>query len=164
MEFQSRLDIFEPGDLTALVCIDVPEVQRIVVDQLTALNYKIHTGLFLEDILLKLRAHAYDVVVISEHFNGERHHARTRSSPRRSMRLPRSAASNSSSRSAPSLVTNDEMQAFQYSVDLVVGIADVVNLRPVLRRGVARMQEFYAPFREALKAEGCRLGIVRQRA
>src|ERR1041384_208517 len=69
MEFQSRLDLFEPGDLTAIVCVDVPEVQRIVVDQLTSLSYKIHTGLFLEDILLKRRAHAYDVVVISEHFN-----------------------------------------------------------------------------------------------
>ena len=69
MEFQSRLDLFEPGDTTALVCVDVPEVQRIVVDQLTALNYKIHTGLFLEDILLKMRAHAYDVIIISEHFN-----------------------------------------------------------------------------------------------
>src|SRR5579871_3889273 len=69
VEFQSRLDLFEPGDQTALICVDVPEVQRIVVDQLTSLNYKIHTGLFLEDILLKMRAHVYDVVVISEHFN-----------------------------------------------------------------------------------------------
>ena len=51
-------------------------------------------------------------------------------------------------------MTNDELQAFQHSVDLVVNIADVVNLRPVLRRGVLRMNEFYAPFREALVAEG----------
>jgi hypothetical protein len=46
------------------------------------------------------------------------------------------------------------MQALQYSVDLVVGLSDVVNLRPVLRRGVVRMGEFYAPFREAMKVEG----------
>ena len=153
MDFQSRLDLFEPGDLTAIVCVDVPEVQRIVVDQLTALNYKIHTGLFLEDILLKLRAHIYDVVVISEHFNA----SDLASNPV----VAAAIAAPSESRRRQFLVavgssftTNDELQAFQYSVDLVVNLADVVNLRPVLRRGVARQAEFYAPFREALTAEG----------
>jgi hypothetical protein len=152
-EFQSRLDLFEPGDLTAIVCVDVPEVQRIVVDQLTALNYKIHTGLFLEDILLKLRAHAYDVVVISEHFNaGDITNnaiiATAIAAPAEQRRRQFLVAIGST------LVTNDELQAFQHSVDLVVNLADVVNLRPVLRRGVARMNEFYTPFREALAAEG----------
>jgi hypothetical protein len=153
MEFQSRLDLFEPGDLTAIVCVDVPEVQRIVVDQLTALNYKIHTGLFLEDILLKLRAHAYDVVIISEHFNASDILsnpiiAAAVAAPAEQRRKQFVVAVGST------LVTNDELQAFQYSVDLVVNLADVVNLRPVLRRGVARMIEFYTPFREVLTAEG----------
>ena len=153
VEFQSRLDLFEPGDQTALVCVDVPEVQRIVVDQLTSLNYKIHTGLFLEDILLKMRAHVYDVVVMSEHFNA----TDIASNPI----IAAAIAAPSEQRRRQFLVavgstlaTNDEMQAFQYSVDLVVGLSDVVNLRPVLRRGVMRMGEFYAPFREALKLEG----------
>ena len=70
MEIQIRHDIFEPTDRTALVCVDEPEVQRAVVDQLTTLEYRIHTGLFAEDISLKLRAHSYDVVVIYETFNG----------------------------------------------------------------------------------------------
>jgi len=153
MEFQSRLDLFEPGDTTALVCVDVPEVQRIVVDQLTALSYKIHTGLFLEDILLKMRAHAYDVVVISEHFNATDMMsnpivAAAVNAPAEQRRKQFLVAVGST------LTTNDEMQAFQYSVDLVVNLSDVVNLRPVLRRGVMRMNEFYTPFREAMKAEG----------
>jgi hypothetical protein len=153
VEFQSRLDLFEPGDQTALICVDVPEVQRIVVDQLTSLNYKIHTGLFLEDILLKIRAHVYDVVVISEHFNASDMNsnpivAAAVAAPAEQRRRQFLVAVGSS------LTTNDEMQAFQYSVDLVVNLSDVVNLRPVLRRGVMRMTEFYGPFREALKAEG----------
>lgn len=153
LEFQSRLDLFEPGDQTALVCVDVPEVQRIVVDQLTSLNYKIHTGLFLEDILLKMRAHTYDVVVISEHFNANDMSsnpivAAAIAAPSELRRRQILVAIGST------LTTNDEMQAFQYSVDLVVGLSDVVNLRPVLRRGVMRMGEFYAPFREAMKVEG----------
>lgn len=153
MDFQSRLDLFEPGDQTALVCVDVPEVQRIVVDQLTALNYKIHTGLFVEDILLKLRAHVYDVVVISEHFNASDMIsnpiiAAAVAAPAEQRRKQFIVAIGST------LSTNDEMHAFQHSVDLVVNLADVVNLRPVLRRGVMRSNEFYAPFRDALQSEG----------
>ena len=69
-DFHHRIDLFEPGDTTALVCVDTPEVQRLVVDNLTELGCKIHTGLFAEDIMVKLQTHAYDVVVVSEHFNG----------------------------------------------------------------------------------------------
>jgi CheY-like chemotaxis protein len=153
MDVQNRYDIFEPGDLTALVCIDVPEVQRIVVDQLTAMNYKMHTGLFGDDIVLKLRTHAYDVVVIAEHFNAsnletnpilaEAVHAPAEQRRRQLIILIGST-----------LVTNNELQAFQHSVDLVVSLADVVNLRPVMRRAVQRTQEFYAPFQEAMKTAG----------
>ncbi len=153
MEFQSRLDLFEPGDQTSLICIDVPEVQRIVVDQLTALSYKIHTGLFLEDILLKLRAHTYDLVIISEHFNASDMNtnpivAAAIAAPSELRRRQFVVAVGST------LATNDELQAFQYSVDLVVNLSDVVNLRPVLRRGVMRHAEFYAPYRDTLKTEG----------
>ena len=153
MEFQNRLDIFEPGDLTALVCTDVPEVQRLVVDQLTALNYKIHTGLFVEDILLKLRAHTYDVVLISENFAA----TDIGSNPI----LAEATGAPAAQRRKQLLVligssvsTNDELQAFQHSVDLVVNLADVMNLRPVLRRALLRTQEFYAPLQESLKAAG----------
>ena len=151
MEPQNRLDLFEPGDQTALVCVDVPEVQRIVVDQLTALGYKIHTGLFVEDILLKLRAHVYDVVVVSEHFNAADIETNPiiaemqRVAPEQRRRQLVAAVGSS-------FVTNDELEAFQHSVDLVVGLADVVNLRPVLRRGLRQKQEFYALLHEALKA------------
>jgi CheY-like chemotaxis protein len=153
MEFHNRLDLFEPGDLTALVCSDVPEVQRLVVDQLTSLNYKIHTGLFVEDILLKLHAHAYDVVVISENFGATDIQSnpilteaiRTPAAQRRKQVLVLIGSS---------VITNNDLQAFQHSVDLVVNLADVMNLRPVLRRALLRTQEFYAPLQESLKAVG----------
>ncbi len=151
MEPQNRLDLFEPGDQTALVCLDVPEVQRIVVDQLTALGYKIHTGLFTEDILLKLRAHIYDIVVVAEHFNASNIEtnpvlAEAVHAPQEQRRRQLIAVVGSS------FVTNDELEAFQHSVDLVVGLSDVVNMRPVLRRGLLRAREFYAPYHEAMKA------------
>jgi hypothetical protein len=151
MEIQNRLDLFEPGDRTALVCLDVPEVQRLVVDQLTALEYKMHTGLFIEDILLKLRTHVYDVVLISENFNATDAEtnpilatAIAAPAPQRRKQLIVLIGS--------SLTTNDELQAFRHSVDLVVNLSDVINLRPVLRRGTLRAQEFYAPLQEAIRA------------
>jgi len=153
MEIQNRFDVFEPGDHTALVCLDVPEVQRIVVDQLVQMGYKLHTGLFVEDILLKLRTHTYDVVIISEHFNA----SDIETNPILSAALNAPADQRRNQiivLLGASFVTNDEMQAFQHSVDLVVGLADVVNLRPVLRRATLRAQEFFGPLQEALKAAG----------
>lgn len=150
METQNRLDFFSPGDQTALVCLDVPEVQRLVVEQLTALSYKIHTGLYVEDVQLKLATHVYDLVVISEHFNAANigtnqilaAAVETPSEQRRRQYVVLVGSS---------LATGDEMEAFEYSVDLVLGLADVVNFRPVLRRGLVRTHELYAPLQEALK-------------
>jgi hypothetical protein len=151
MDIQNRLDVFEPGDLTALVCLDVPEMQRIVVDHLTALGYKIHTGLFVDDVLLKLRAHVYEVVVISEHFAA----ASIETNPILLESI--NAPADQRRRQfivvvGSSFLTNNEMQAFQFSVDLVVGLPDLVNMRPVLRRGLLRAQELYAPFHDAVRA------------
>lgn len=147
---ENRLDFFEPGDLTSLVCVDAPEVQRVVVDLLGEMNYKIHTGLFVEDILLKLRAHVYDVVVVSEHFNGSDLEANAVISA--AVELPtRQRRRQFITVIGPSFQTNDEMQAFQHSVDLVVNSRDAANLRPVLRRGVNRKRELYAPLEAAIK-------------
>ena len=148
-EPQHRFDFFEPGEKTALVCLDVPEMQRLVHEQLDSLGYRIHTGLFLDDSLLKVRAHPYDVVVVSEHFGGLSlgDHAI----------LQEAAAAPAAQRRRQVYVlvgadcsTNDDLQAFAHSVDLVVGLADLANLRPVLRRAVARQAEFYAPMHELL--------------
>jgi hypothetical protein len=153
MEIQNRFDIFEPGDLTALACLDVPEVQRIVVDQLVQMGYKLHTGLFLEDILLKLRTHIYDVVIVSEHFNAS--DIETNPILAAAINAPPDQRRNQIIiLVGASFATNDEMQAFQHSVDLVIGLADVVNLRPVLRRVALRAQEFFGPLQEALKTAG----------
>ena len=153
MDIQTRHDIFEPDDLTSLVCVDEAEVQRAIVDGLGQLNYRIHTGLFAEDISLKLRAHTYDVVAIYETFAGSLAEGnpvliettRTPSSQRRNQVVVLVG---------PNMITNSEIQAFQYSVDLVVSVSDIANFKPVLRRGVARHQEFYRKFIECMRMAG----------
>ena len=152
-DFHHRIDLFEPGDTTALVCVDVPEVQRLVVDNLTELGCKIHTGLFVEDIMLKLQTHAYDVVVISEHFSGTDLqtnpilHATLEITPnqRRKQLVVLVGAT---------LHTDSDMEAWANSADLVVNLADVPNIKHVLRRCMQRSRVFYTPYSEALIAAG----------
>jgi hypothetical protein len=153
MDLQHRHDIFEPDDLTSLVCVDEPEVQRTVVEQLGELDYRIHTGLFAEDISLRLRAHTYHVVVIYETFAGSVAEGnpvlletiRTPSSQRRNQFVVLIG---------PNMVTNNEIQAFQYSVDLVVSVSDIANFRPLLRRAVAHHTDFYRKFNECMRMAG----------
>lgn len=152
-DFHHRIDLFEPGDKTSLICIDVPEVQRLVVENLTEIEYKIHTGLFLEDILLKLQSHTYDVVIVAEHFNA---------SDRDTNPILEAARSFSPiQRRAQMFVlvgsrvhTDSEMEAWAASVDLVVNLADVPNLKHVVRRAVTRRNAFYKPLIEAYEAAG----------
>ena len=51
-----------------------------------------------------------------------------------------------------SVMTNDEMMAFIFSVDLCFNVNDLANLKPVLRRGVARQKEFFHVFIEQVRA------------
>jgi hypothetical protein len=142
---------FDVGDNTALVCIDHQQYQKIVVPQLIDMTYKVHLGLFVEDVLLKLRTYNYDVVVIHENFKGSTlatnpllaEMARQPDAQRRqhfvvllSHRLP----------------TNDAMNAFVHSVDQIVNIADLGNFKPVLRRAVVQHRELYQAFNEMLKS------------
>lgn len=144
-----RLDVFEPGDKTALVGMDVPEMERLVVEQLGTLGYKVHTGISVEDLIFKMRAHLYDVLIVAENFaastldqNPLLHEAIHSPPQQRHHQMVVLIGA--------SLRTSDEMQAFRHSVDLVVGLADIANLRPVLRRTSLRQQEFYGRFLEAL--------------
>src|SRR5215210_4900002 len=109
-----RFDFFDPSDKTALVCLDVPEMQRLAVEQLDELGYKIHTGMFLDDCILKLRTHPYDVVIVSEFFDGLTvgnhpiiHEAATSPATMRRKQVYVLIG--------PSFTTNDELQAFAHS-------------------------------------------------
>ena len=104
-----------------------------------------------EDLLFKMRAHPYDVIVIAENFGA--------ASIEQNLLLRETINSPASQRrqqlvvlAGASLRTADEMQAFQYSVDLVIGLADLMNVRPVVRRAALRQQEFYARYHGALSA------------
>ncbi|HEX4666201.1 MAG TPA: hypothetical protein VH207_06335 [Chthoniobacterales bacterium] len=155
MKTASDQNLFDLGDQTALVCIDHPQYQKMVVAQLTDLAYKVHLGLFEEDVLLKLATYSYNVVVVYENFKG----ARADENPILRELMKRSGSLRRehfvillSHRCA----TNDPLTAFAQSVDQIINISDLSNFTPVLRRGLAQYGDLYAPFRQTLEAARAR--------
>lgn len=140
-----------PGENTALVCVDHQQYQKVVVPQLIDLTYKVHLGLFEEDVVLKLRTYSYDIVVVYESFKN----STVETNPLlRELRqepdvLRREHFVVLLSHRFP---TNDAMSAFVQSVDLIINIADLANFKPVLRRGVAQYRELYQSFNSMLKS------------
>src|SRR6185369_1863531 len=133
----------ELGDNTALVCVDHQQYQKIVVPQLIDMSYKVHLGLFEEDVVLKLTSYNYEVVIIYENFKG----CKLENNP-----LLRNMVQMSDARRREHFVvllshrfaTNDAMSAFVQSVDQIVNIADLASFKPVLRRGIAQHRELYS--------------------
>src|SRR3954471_20554938 len=141
---------FDTGDNTALVCIDHQQFQKLVVPQLIDMTYKVHLGLFEEDVLLKLRTYNYNVVIIYENFKAS--NLQTNPILREMVKRP------GGQRRGHFVVllshrypTNDAMSAFVQSVDLIINISDLANFKPVIRRGVTQYRELYRTFHETLK-------------
>jgi hypothetical protein len=140
---------FEPGVKSALACVDDPTMVRIAVEQLTEIGFRVSTGISVEDMLYKMQANAYDVIVIAENLGD----LTLANNPilAEAIQLPGAARRQQVIiLMGPSFRTGDEAQAFQFSVDQVVGQGDLNNLRPLVRRAVARAEEFYGRFLEAI--------------
>lgn len=151
MATEYETSFFDASDNTALVCVDHQQYQKLVVPQLIDMSYKVHLGLFEEDVLLKLSTYNYHVVIVYENFKGST--AQTNPVLADLIKRPGNQRRDHfvvllSHRFA----TNDAMSAFVQSVDQIVNVADLANFKPVLRRGVAQHRELYQPFSETLKA------------
>lgn len=151
MEQEHEPQFLDLGDNTALVCVDHQQYQKIVVPLLIDMTYKVHLGLFEEDVVLKLKTYNYDVVIVYENFKG----STLETNPILAELVRRPDAQRRrhfvvllSHRFA----TNDAMSAFVHSVDLIVNITDLANFKPVLRRGVTQHRELYQSFNEMLKS------------
>ena len=151
MSSETDHSFFDLNDKTALVCIDHQQYQKLVVPQLIDMTYKVHLGLFEEDVLLKLRTYSYNVVVVHENFKG----SNVQNNPILQDLTKRPGAERRQhfvillSHRYP---TNDPMSAFVQSVDQIINIADLSNFKTVLRRGLAQYRELYNSFNETLKA------------
>src|SRR5471032_2180445 len=151
MHLEQNSNFFDLGDQTALVCVDQQPYQKMIATQLVDLNYKVHLGLFEEDVLLKLSTYSYNVVVIAENFKGAsaEENPILREMVQRTGALRREHFVVLLSRR---FTTNDALSAFVQSVDQIINLDDIANFKPVMRRGLAQHTDLYTPFRETLKA------------
>ena len=151
MEQEHDSPFIDLGDNTALVCVDHQQYQKILVPQLIDMTYKVHLGLFEEDVILKLKTYNYDVVVIYENFKGST--LQTNPILREMVRRPDARRrEHFVTLLSHRFATNDAMSAFVQSVDQIINIADLANFKPVLRRGVAQHRELYHSFTDMLKS------------
>ena len=151
MEQELESTFLDRGDNTTLVCVDHEQYQKIIVPQLIDLGYKVHLGLFEDDVFLKLQTYSYDVLVIYESF---------KDSTLETNPILREITKRPDARRREYFVvllsqrfaTNDTMAAFVQSVDQIINIADLANFKPILRRGVAQYRELYHAFNEMVKS------------
>lgn len=151
MNFDPENNVFDIGDQTALVCLAASPYQKMISAQLIDLNYKVHLGLFAEDVLLKLATYNYNVVVIDENFKG----AGAGENAILDEMVKRSGARRREHfviLLTQRFATNDAMSAFVQSVDQIINFGDIANFKPVVRRGVAQHHALYRPFLETIRA------------
>ncbi|MBA3832326.1 MAG: hypothetical protein H0X34_10640 [Chthoniobacterales bacterium] len=151
MNLDPENNVFDIGDQTALVCVAASPYQKMISAQLLDLNYKVHLGLFAEDVLLKLATYSYNVIVIDENFKG----AVVGEDPILGEMVKRSGAMRREHfvvLLSQRFTTNDAMNAFVQSVDQIINFGDIANFKPVVRRGVAQYHALYRPFLETIKA------------
>lgn len=148
---ETRNDPLEHGDLSALICIDEPELQAVVIDQLTQLGFALHTGLFPEEVAVRLRARTYEIIVISETFCGGDVHTNPALHELNALGLDQRRGSYAIL-IGENMESRSEMQAFIYSVDLTLQTADAANLKAIAGSGIVRHEESYATFHGVRKS------------
>jgi len=147
----SKMDFFELGDTTSLVCAD-PATTEVVRQTLKELGYKSHVAETHEMAIERLRYTQYDMVVIQENFAG--------SSLRSNALLSYLATLPMAHRRhsfvclvGQSFKTLDAMQAFGHSVHVVVNPTDLPNLTAILRKSSAEFELLYKVYKNSVTAQ-----------
>ena len=150
----SRMDFFELGDKTSLVCTD-PLTTESVRSTLKSMGYKSHVAETSEMAIERMRYTAYDVVMLQDSFAG--------SSLRSNALLAYLATLPMAQRRfsfvcliGESFKTLDAMQAFAQSVHVVVNPFDLPNLAAILRKSIAEFDLLYKVYRDAVESQGLR--------
>jgi hypothetical protein len=152
MSSQEKMDFFELGDKTSLICAD-PTTTEVVKTTLRELGFKYHTAETPELAVERIRYTNYDLVVVHENFAG----SSLRSNPVLNYLSPLPMALRRYTfvcLVGPSLKTLDAMQAFVQSVHLVLSPMDLPNLGPILKKGLAEFELLYRAYKDTYAAMG----------
>ncbi len=146
----SRNDPLEHGDLAALICLNRPEIQAIVIEQLSLLGFNIHTALNQEEMELRLHEHIYEIVAVETTFAG--------GNVESNIALDALALLPLDQRRhcyviliGPEMEDRSEMQAFRYGVDLTLREETLDQLKTIAGRGIVKQESLYAAFHAVRK-------------
>jgi hypothetical protein len=148
---ESKLDFFEIGDKTSLICAD-PDTSELVKTTLKDLGFKSHIADAPDIAIERMRYTSYDCIIIHENFAG----SSLRSNPVLNYLTPLPMAQRRNSfvcLIGPSFTTMDAMQAFAASVHQVVNPADLPNLAAILKKALAEFELLYRVFKDALVSQ-----------
>src|SRR5437016_2830303 len=150
MSSQEKMDFFELGDKTSLICAD-PATTEAVKGTLREIGFKFHVAETPELAIERMRYTNYDCIIIHENFAG--------STLRTNAVLTFLAALPMAQRRywfvclvGPSFKTLDALQAFAQSVHLVLNPADLSNLTAILKKSLAEFELLYRAYKESLAA------------
>src|SRR2546422_5691430 len=152
MSPQEKTEFFELGDKTSLICVD-PSTTEVVKATLRELGFKFHVAETPEMAVERMRYTHYDCILVQENFAG----SSLRSNAILNYLAPLPMAQRRYSfvcLIGPSFKTLDAMQAFAQSVHLVLSPADLPNLGPILKKGLAEFQLLYRAFKDTSEAMG----------
>jgi len=152
MSAQEKMDFFELGDKTSLICAD-PNTTEVVKATLRDLGFKFHTAETPELAIERMRYTTYDCIVLHENFAG----SSLRSNAVLNYLTPLPMAHRRFSfvcLIGPSFVTLDAMQAFGQSVHLVLNPADLPNMGPIMKKGLNEFESLYRAFRDTMATMG----------
>ena len=152
MSSQEKMDFFEVGDRTALVCAD-PTTTEMAKKTLRELGFKFHTAETTDLAIDRMRYSSYDCIIVHENFAGSS--LRSNAVLNYLAPLPMALRRNSFvCLAGPSLKTLDAMQAFGLSVHMVIHPEDLPNLTAILKKGLAEFESLYVAFKDAVNTLG----------
>lgn len=151
----STRDAFTESRQIALVCVDAAQQRSQVTTGLQELGFTVHTAETGADAAERMRKTAYQVVVVDEEFQGGPAHENLVLDGIRSMVMPIRRYI-FVALLGKQFKTFDHMAAFSRSVNAVVSINDLSQIKGIVQQGLAGNDEFYRVFREVLREAGRR--------
>jgi len=152
---EAPTEAFDENARPALICESVSQNQTILRSSLMELGYNVHVAANADDALNKIKFNQYEVIVLNEEFAG--------STPEDNAVLHTIHPMPMTVRRYIFVVllgkkfrTLDNMMAFAKSVNVVINISDLPNIKGILRRSIADNDQFYKVFKEALREAGRR--------
>ena len=140
---------YQKGLLTALVCENNQELQKMIISALEDLRYKVAFSINAEDALEKIKFNQYDVIVLNETFDGKS--PETNEVLQQLKTMPMAARRHIClALTGKSLPTKDNLSAFERSANVVINETDLSNFKNIIENAVFDNKQFYKIYNESL--------------